>query len=79
MNGLPPENVRALSRCRASARQTRTHADSTSLMDLFRVTGMEVPIHDAVSQRFQDIRHDANACSDITYEDARRAESAPRS
>ena len=42
-------------------------------MDLFHVTSMEVPIHDAVSQHFQDIRHDANV-HDITYENAQARE-----
>lgn len=72
MNGLPPENIIAVT-MPGFGTTTRTHTNSTSLMDLFHVTSMEVPIHDAVSQHFQDIRHDANV-HDITYENAQARE-----
>ncbi|MFR2885121.1 MAG: hypothetical protein ACLTCB_02175 [Merdibacter sp.] len=75
MNGLPPENIIAVT-MPGFGTTTRTHTNSTSLMDLFHVTSMEVPIHDAVSQHFQDIRHDANV-HDITYETHRRGSADP--
>ena len=72
MNALPSENIIAVT-MPGFGTTKRTHANSTSLMDLFHVTCMEVSIHDAVSQHFQDIRHDAEV-HDITYENAQARE-----
>ncbi len=51
----------------------RTHNNSTSLMELFGTSFMDIPIHDAVSQHFKDIHHDSSV-HDITYENAQARE-----
>lgn len=72
MNGYPAGNIHTVT-MPGFGTTARTHNNSTSLMQLFGTTCMDIPIHDAVDQHFKDIGHDSRV-HDITYENAQARE-----
>lgn len=72
INDYPSENIYAVT-MPGFGTTTRTHGNSTALMKQLHTTSLEISIHDAVNQHFQDIQQDATL-HDITYENAQARE-----
>lgn len=72
LNGYDNKNIFAVT-MPGFGTTKRTHTNSTSLMELFGTTSLDISIHDAVNQHFKDIQQNSET-HDITYENSQARE-----